>query len=689
MKRSVPISLLLILMLFGIVGGGKAVEPETVTIQLKWQHAFQFAGYYAALEKGYYAEEGLSVALAPLNPRKSPVRSVLDDDAQYGVADAGLLLEYLKGRDVVLLRQIFQHSPLVLLTLEESGISAAHHLRGRDVMIDRQGYGAAPVEAMIMDTLGSLNLVNTLGYSFTLNDLLSGKVDAYLGYLTAQPYELQQRGVKFNTITPSHYGIDFYGDNLFTSGREIATRPERVEKMIRATLKGWTYALAHPEEIADLIRAKYAPQLSRERLLYEAKMTNLMILSEITPLGYISGERYEAIFNLYRRIGATTAANIDLRAFIYGSSYRPRPQSFVQLTEQERQWLQDHPVVNLYTTSAAPPYQHQLDDGTLVGILPDLLDVIEERIGIRFEVHVVARDRLIERLQAGEFSTFGFAAEAGITTDFPYLTSQSVVQGYLTLYGHANEERMTDPFTLRGKTFAVPNGLHPEIREGLEQQNTVVLQQSPKDCIGALLSGKVHYFLYYNEIAQYHLRATQQSGIRALHTFPEPANAVLTIHRDEPLLHSIINKALTDIKARELPGILSKWYGREIERPPLRLSADEQAWLAEHPRVRVVVDPQWAPIEFRDNTGQHQGISTDYLQRLEALIGIRLETVGEDLSWREGVEKVRNKELDIVASMNRKGQHLRRRNELFKESRNFSSGSTPNTTVHRFMSRFR
>ena len=101
-----------------------AEQPETVTLQLKWFHQYQFAGYYAAKENGFYTEEGLNVILKERNPRKGHVQAVLDGDAAYGTADAGLLLDRVKSKPVVVLKQIFQHSPLVFLSLKTSGITA-------------------------------------------------------------------------------------------------------------------------------------------------------------------------------------------------------------------------------------------------------------------------------------------------------------------------------------------------------------------------------------------------------------------------------------------------------------------------------------------------------------------------------------------------------------------------------------
>jgi len=122
-----------------LVYGKQKLEP--VILQLKYLHAFQFAGYYAAREKGFYKAEGLDVNIIERDIKKSHIQTVLDGRAQYGVADAGLLLNRAQGDPVVLLNQIFQHSPLVFLTLKSSGIISPDKFIGKKVMFDTTGGG--------------------------------------------------------------------------------------------------------------------------------------------------------------------------------------------------------------------------------------------------------------------------------------------------------------------------------------------------------------------------------------------------------------------------------------------------------------------------------------------------------------------------------------------------------------------
>ena len=81
--------------------------PEQVSIQLKWKHAFQFAGYYAAIEKGFYRDNGLEVTLKEIDFSKNNVAQVVDGESEYGIADSALALHRLNGKPVVLVDQIF------------------------------------------------------------------------------------------------------------------------------------------------------------------------------------------------------------------------------------------------------------------------------------------------------------------------------------------------------------------------------------------------------------------------------------------------------------------------------------------------------------------------------------------------------------------------------------------------------
>ncbi len=117
---------------------------EKVILQLKWLHQFQFAGYYTALEKGFYNDVGLDVEIRQRDLGKNNIDQVLNNEAQYGISDSILLLYRAQNKPVVIISPIFQHSPSVILTLKSGGLDSPYKLNGKKLVFyekDTDGFG--------------------------------------------------------------------------------------------------------------------------------------------------------------------------------------------------------------------------------------------------------------------------------------------------------------------------------------------------------------------------------------------------------------------------------------------------------------------------------------------------------------------------------------------------------------------
>lgn len=295
---------------------GVAGALESVTLQFKWSHAFQFAGYYAALEKGYYREAGLDVSFLEATPGVDPIESVLTDQAQYGVGTSSLLLARKNGKPVVVLAAIFQHSPLVLIARQDAagkGTQGIHDIVGKRVMIEPQ---SDELIAYLKQEGITLDRVVRLPHSFQPKDLIEGKVDAISAYASNEPYYLDRAGLAYQTYTPRTGGIDFYGDNLFTTEKELKAHPQRVRAFREASLRGWQYAMQHPEEIADLIVAKYSGSHSRDFYLFEAQRMASLVRADLVEVGYMNRGRWRHIANTYADIGLLPR-DYTLDGFLY------------------------------------------------------------------------------------------------------------------------------------------------------------------------------------------------------------------------------------------------------------------------------------------------------------------------------------------------------------------------------------
>jgi len=295
---------------------GMAWALEHVALQLKWSHAFQFAGYYAAVEKGYYREAGLDVQLLEATPGADPLESVLTNQAQYGVGTSSLLLARKAGKPVVVLAAIFQHSPLVLVARQDGskkGIQGIHDLVGKRVMIEPQ---SDELIAYLKQEGIPLDRLVQIPHSFKVEDLIEGRVDAISAYVSNELYYLDRAALAYQIYTPRTGGIDFYGDNLFTTEQELKAHPERVRAFREASLRGWQYAMQHPEEIADLIFAKYSKQHPRDFYLFEARRMASLLRTDLIEVGYMNRGRWHHIADTYADLGLLPR-NYPLDGFFY------------------------------------------------------------------------------------------------------------------------------------------------------------------------------------------------------------------------------------------------------------------------------------------------------------------------------------------------------------------------------------
>lgn len=296
------------------VASGKD-ELQPVTLQLKWFHQFQFAGYYAALHQGFYHDEGLEVTIKPGGPNVHVDDEVLSGRADFGVLASELIEMRASGKPLVLLAVIMQHSTRAIIVRADSGINGPADLIGKQLMInlneDVEFKAMFAAEGLSYEKLSIISKDRAANSKF-----IEGEIDGLNGSIGNQPFIFSKSNIALKAIRPISYGIDFYGDSLFTSEHYLNDHPVQVEKLRRATLKGWGYALNNIEEIVDLILAEYSPANSREHLLFEANAMRELILPDLVEIGHISIHRIERIAQLYVDLGLVPDTN-SIQGFIY------------------------------------------------------------------------------------------------------------------------------------------------------------------------------------------------------------------------------------------------------------------------------------------------------------------------------------------------------------------------------------
>lgn len=334
MKKLLLLTLLLIVNVYAL---------EKVALQLQWKHQFEFAGFYAAKEKGFYEEEGLDVSFLEYDGTNNITDEVLSGKAQYGLAYSSIIAEYLNERPVVLVANFFKQSPLVLVT--QNDIETLSDLKGKKVMGVSDGIDNLTL-LLMLDKFGiNLKDIQNVRATFSIQDFVDKKVDAMSVFTINEIYELNKRKIQYKIFDPTIYGAKYYNSNLFTSQEELYKHPERVEKFKNASIKGWKYALEHKEEIVKLIKKKYNTQnKSEEALLFEAKQTEQVVLPNVYEIGSVDIDRIKIIANNFIQAGFVHKNNLDIKSFIYmpiGSEDK------IKLTDEERHYLQNKEEITM------------------------------------------------------------------------------------------------------------------------------------------------------------------------------------------------------------------------------------------------------------------------------------------------------------------------------------------------------
>jgi PAS domain S-box-containing protein len=284
-----------------------------VSIKLHWQDQFQFAGIYAAAEKGFYQEAGLEVTI--INGQQAPFYEVENGIVDFGISGAGLVVERLKGRPFVALAAIFQSSPYTWLVRADSEINHPNDFIGKTVT--RQSY-ADDLSAMLLKFNihpSQLNIVEPSPSD--IENLINGKVDALTAYVSNEPFWMMSREVDYRTLSPHEFNINFYSDIIFTSEEYLKRHPKIVKAFREATLKGWQYALEHPHEMIDLILKGYNGQnKTRQHLEFEAEKLSELSLYPTVSLGHMTIERWQKIAEHYQQLGLVNDDD-QLHGFIY------------------------------------------------------------------------------------------------------------------------------------------------------------------------------------------------------------------------------------------------------------------------------------------------------------------------------------------------------------------------------------
>ena len=265
-------TIIFIIIILVLVGGvilynnikNNTTTLEKTSVRLKWISQAQFAGFYTAQSEKIYEKAGLDVQIDPAGPNISSIQSVVSGNDEFGIAGADQIISAIdNGVPIVAVAVIYRETPESLVSKKSLNIKEPKDLEGKTVGVI---YGNDEILYYLFLKENNVNkdAINEVPAITGISQVMTDKVDAKMAYEMNDAVLLKLEGEEVNLLKFREYGVHFYADTIFTTKEMVEKNPEKVEKFVKASMKGWELASKEPEKAIDnLITTKdFMPSLA-------------------------------------------------------------------------------------------------------------------------------------------------------------------------------------------------------------------------------------------------------------------------------------------------------------------------------------------------------------------------------------------------------------------------------------------
>ena len=554
---SFSLIVLYILLFSNVSFADEPTELHPVSVQINWHHQYQFAGFYAAIAKGYYEQAGLDVTIRSWQPGINIREEVVSGRATFGTAYSSVIADYIKGQPIKAVMTSFQYSPMVLLSKQP--ISNFQQLSGKTV----SHYDNLPVLALLNRAKPDLKEpTRTLPPTGNIDDFIEGRIDLYGAYETNEPYQLDELGETYYLVKPGDFGISSAEDIVIVSHDFALNHPDIVDSFRQGTIAGWQYAIEHQEEIVDYIMEHYPMVKSRQALLYEAEATTKYVRTGAVPIGSLDTARLLATAAEARDIGLITAREFQ----------RFQPEEMMaegirksNLTQAEMLYLVENPVIFIGNDINWPPFEYINDQGQFSGIVADYLALFEDRLGVTFEpVTDKSWSTVVEMVKDRQLDMFSAATPTPERQTYLNFTD-SYLTFPMVLVGQPTTLFINDYQELNGQSVAVVRDYwsHEYLRTYYPDID-LVLVENVAEGLRAVVNGEALVYSGNLAVINYTQQQLGISGLQIVGQSDQRFELAMGVHHDNPLLLSILQKTLDSITPEEQSQIYTNWISLEL-----------------------------------------------------------------------------------------------------------------------------
>jgi len=299
----------LLVLFFVLVFSGIAFSADSIKIAMGYIPNVQFAPFYIAQQNGYFRDEGLNVSF-DYGMSTDIISLVANGQIDFGVSDGDqVIIAREKGIPVKVVYSMYVKYPVGIVSLKETGIESKADLKGKSIGIPGP-YGSSFIGLQILLAHAGIGLdavdVKYIGYT-QIESLLSGKVDAAVVFINNEAVVLRDMGYAVN-VMEVYRVTPMVSAAVITSDSLIKSRPDLVQRFVRAVVRGSEFALNSPDQVMGLLR-KSIPTLSDENLDINKKvlMESMKLWKDTdiegNGLGYTTREDWQKSIDQILKLG--------------------------------------------------------------------------------------------------------------------------------------------------------------------------------------------------------------------------------------------------------------------------------------------------------------------------------------------------------------------------------------------------
>jgi signal transduction histidine kinase/ABC-type nitrate/sulfonate/bicarbonate transport system substrate-binding protein len=532
-----------------------------IDLALEWEYQFEFAGYIAAKEKGFYKDAGFDVNLVEYK-HKDTIDALLEEEADFATNNSKVVLDKMQGKDIVLVANFFKKSALVFLT--QDNIRSPRDFVGKTIMATDSELSSSSLKMLLSKFKIKESDYKRVDDKHNTKAFIQKEVDVMSAFITNEPYDLKLSGYKYNILDPVNYGIYTYDANLITSKKYSDANPKKVKAFRDATIKGWKYALKNKEEIVDIIYNKYSKKKSKNALLYEAIKIDELVMSNVFDIGSINKSIVESIANTYVNIGLSDK-DYNLNGFLFNTSIS-KIDAKIKLTKEEKKYLNTIDSIKMCVDPNLMPFE-ALKDGEYIGISADYMKLIGSKIDKKI-IPIIETSSWHESLELAKqkkCDIFPFLVETPQRKKFFNFTKPHYTFTYVV--ATLNDKRFVDDIKkMKNKRLSVVKGYASvEVFKRKYKDLTLVEVENIEDGLKLVRQGRVYGHIDILYPIAYNIEKNHYSSLKINGKLDEIWDISIGVRKDNPTLFNILQKASLSIDDKTKEKILNRWLSIRFE----------------------------------------------------------------------------------------------------------------------------